>query len=281
VPGKAYLNRGFLRSKAARPIRILSEYFEPLSRFQYLDVRDTIVIFGSARARPPAELDPARGGERKESRRVSRGSERWRKDEPPDRELTRYYRDAYDLSRLLSRWAKGFGQGNRFVVCSGGGPGIMEAANRGAMEGAGAPSIGLTISLPTEEKPNPYITPDLCFEFHYFFMRKLWFLYLAAALVVFPGGFGTMDELFEVLTLRQTRKLSRPLPIVLYGSEFWKEALNFDALVRWGTIGQEDLRLFRVCDSPQEAFEYLRKELLRHYRRPVGRRAIEEIGGMP
>jgi len=154
------------------------------------------------------------------------------------------------------------------VVCSGGGPGIMEAANRGASERAGGPTVGLAISLPNEERPNPFITPDLLFEFHYFFMRKLWFAYLASALIVFPGGFGTMDELFEILTLVQTRKIGRPLPIVLYGKKFWGDFLDLNALVRWGTVSPKDLNLFKVCDSPKEAFEHLKKELMRCYPKP-------------
>jgi uncharacterized protein (TIGR00730 family) len=182
--------------------------------------------------------------------------------------LSVYYEDAAELSAMVTEWAKSLGQGKRFVVCSGGGPGIMEAANRGAVERAGGSTIGLSISLPTEEAPNPFITPELLFEFHYFFMRKLWFAYLACALVVFPGGFGTMDELFEVLTLVQTRKIGRPLPIVLYGSKFWNDLIDFDALIRWGTISPKDVELFKVCDSPKEAFEFLKKELLRHYPKP-------------
>jgi hypothetical protein len=236
-------------------------------------VRETIVMFGSARARPLEVVRPQYEEAIAERRR--------QKDKPPPElrqrlqdlemklRLARYYEDAAELSRLLTQWTKTLGPEPRFVICSGGGPGIREAANRGATERAGGISSGLAISLPTEEFPNRYITPDLLFEFHYFFMRKLWFAYLACGLVIFPGGFGTMDELFEILTLIQTRKIARPLPIILYGKKFLGDFLDLDALVRWGTISARDLRLFRVCDSPREAFDHLKKELLRFYPKPM------------
>lgn len=269
---KAYENLEFLSSRDARAIRLLCEYVEPLQRFQRAKVHDTIVMFGSARARPLAEVEAeyvkvreeANAAGRRPPREVLMKLERLRWGF----ELARYYDDAVELSRLLTEWASTLTPSHRFVVCSGGGPGIMEAANRGATERAGGPSIGLTISLPSEEKPNPFITPELAFEFHYFFMRKLWFIYMAAALVTFPGGFGTMDELFEVLTLRQTRKVHRPLPVVLYGRKFWREVINFDAMVRWGTLRREEVN-FQICDKPREAFEYLRRQLLRFYPRPM------------
>jgi uncharacterized protein (TIGR00730 family) len=183
--------------------------------------------------------------------------------------FSRYYEDARTLARLLTEWSKGLRQpSRRFLVCSGGGPGIMEAANRGASEAAGI-SVGLGISLPMEATANRYITRELGFEFHYFFMRKFWFVYLAKALVVFPGGFGTLDELFELLTLTQTRKIGKRMPVVLYGRAFWDEVVDFDALVRWGTIAPEDLGLFHVCDSPGEAFGYLESELTRLYLEPA------------
>jgi uncharacterized protein (TIGR00730 family) len=260
---KAYKNLDFLSSRDARTIRILSEYLEPQSRFAHYRVSDTVVFFGSARALPPdaaeqrlkqaeqdadaADLEEARAGV----------------------ELSRYYEDARTLARLLTEWSKGLQlPSRRFIVCSGGGPGIMEAANRGASEAAGI-SIGLGISLPLEAASNPYTTRELGFEFHYFFMRKFWFVYLAKALVVFPGGFGTLDELFELLTLIQTRKTEKALPVVLYGKEFWDEVLNLDALVRWGTISREDLKLFHVSSSPQEAFEFLQEQLTRLYLSPA------------
>lgn len=281
---KAYSNPQFLNSRDARTVRILCEYLEPLQRFQRMGVRETIVMFGSARAKPPeamrieheqllAEKKKHKGGAlpKELSRRLERVH--W------ELELSKYYDEAAELSALLTTWAKTLDKGKRFVVCSGGGPGIMEAANRGATERAGGQSIGLAISLPTEEMPNPFITPELLFEFHYFFMRKLWFMYMAAALIVFPGGFGTMDELFETLTLVQTRKVDRPMPIILYGSKFWSDWLNFNALVKWGTISPGDLKLFRMCDSPKEAFEHLKKELLRAYPRPLRWNGMSEGGG--
>ncbi|MFL5273620.1 MAG: TIGR00730 family Rossman fold protein [Anaeromyxobacteraceae bacterium] len=222
----AYQDSAFLESEAARPIRIVSEYLGPLETFRRERIRDTIVFFGSARVRP-------------------------------DGPLGRYYEDARTLARLVTAWSKGLPQGSaRYIVCSGGGPGIMEAANRGASE-AGGRTIGLNIGLPHEQRPNPWITRELCFEFHYFFMRKLWFAHLARALVVFPGGFGTLDELMEILTLQQTGKLARRTPILLYGPAYWKEIVNFDALVRHGVIGPEDLGLFTFADDPDTALRLL------------------------
>ncbi len=226
----AYLNERFLNSPDARALRILAEFLEPLAHFRREKIRDTVVFFGSARIR----------------------------EEGP---LARYYEEARTLARMLTEWSDQFTNSTyRFVVCSGGGPGIMEAANRGAADANGK-TIGLNIGLPFEQFPNPYITPELCFEFHYFFMRKFWFAYLAKALVVFPGGFGTLDELMELLTLTQTQKLAKKMAIVLYGSEYWKEIINFDALVKYGTISPEDLNLFEYADDPAGAFEILKKGL--------------------
>jgi len=233
----AYKNEAFLDSAAARSIRILSEYLEPLDRFRRQRVRDTIVFFGSARVT----------------------------EEGP---MSRYYDEARELSRLITEWSDSLPQpARRFVVCTGGGPGIMEAANRGAQD-AGGKTIGLNIGLPFEQQPNPYITPELSLEFHYFFMRKFWFAYLAKALVVFPGGFGTLDELTELLTLTQTRKLEKKIVILLYGSSFWKEVLNFDALVRHGMISAEDLNLFQMADDPQSALDILKEGLTKFYLQP-------------
>src|SRR5687767_3323979 len=269
---KAYLNPNFLKSRDARIIRMMCEYLEPLQRFQRLDVRETIVFFGSARARPPVAVKTEYAAAQEEKKKYPGKLPKALREKlaklEGDMKLAIYYEEAAELSALLTQWAKSLGQGKRFVICSGGGPGIMEAANRGAAERAGGPTVGLAISLPTEERPNPFITPDLLFEFHYFFMRKLWFAYLACALVIFPGGFGTMDELFEILTLVQTRKIGRPLPIILYGKKFWGDFLDFNALMRWGTISPRDLSLFKVCDNPKEAFEHLKKELLRCYPKP-------------
>ncbi len=234
----AYKNEEFLDSADARALRILSEYLEPLSHFRRERIRDTVVFFGSARIHAT---------------------------EGP---LARYYEDARTLARLLTEWGEEVkNSSRRFVVCSGGGPGIMEAANRGAAD-AGGKSVGLNIGLPFEQLPNPYISPELCFEFHYFFMRKFWFAYLAKALVVFPGGFGTMDELMELLTLVQTRKLAKQMVIVLYGTGFWKEIINFDALVKYGTISKEDLQLFQYADDPQTAMDILKEGLTRLYLEP-------------
>ena len=270
---KAYENPAFLKSRDARIVRMLCEYLEPLQRFQRLQVRETVVMFGSARARPMAavrpEFDAAQAERRKHRDKVPKEVREKVERLQGEMRLARYYEDTAELSRLLTAWAKSLGQGNRFVVCSGGGPGIMEAANRGATEMAGGKSIGLTISLPNEQSGNPFITPELLFEFHYFFMRKLWFVYMATALVIFPGGFGTMDELFEVLTLVQTRKITRPLPVVLYGRKFWQELINWDTLIRWGTINAKDVELFKIVDDPREAFNYLSKALLQAYPKPV------------
>ncbi len=226
----SYLNADFLEAEAARPVRILAEYLAPLETFRRERIHDTIVFFGSARIHP-------------------------------DGSMGRYYEDARTLARLITTWSKGLPSGSkRYVVCTGGGPGIMEAANRGASEAAGV-TIGLNIGLPHEQRPNPYITRELSFEFRYFFMRKLWFAYLARALVAFPGGFGTLDELMEMLTLQQTGKLSRRTRILLYGSEYWNEILNFEALVRHGMISREDLELFTFADDPSTALSLLQSWL--------------------
>jgi len=230
----AYKNESFLDSPDARELRILSEYLQPLTHFRDEKIRDTIIFFGSARLRE-------------------------------DGPLGRYYREAQELARMLTEWSDSFpDHARRFVVCSGGGPGIMEAANRGAAD-AGGKSIGLNIGLPFEQCPNPYITPDLSFEFHYFFMRKFWFAYLAKAMVVFPGGFGTMDEFFEILTLAQTKKLEGHIIMVLYGADYWNDVVNFDALVKHEMICADDLKLFTIANDPQSAFDLLRDGLTAAY----------------
>ena len=254
---KAYKNLEFLSSREARTLRILSEYIEPQARFAHYNVTDTVVFFGSARTLPPDEAAERLVAAEKAG--DSAGIEQARAQTV----LAKYYDDARALAHLLTDWSKGMQPpAKRFIVCSGGGPGIMEAANRGASEASGI-SIGLGISLPNEVSANRFITRELGFEFHYFFMRKFWFFYLAKALVVFPGGFGTLDELFELLTLIQTGKTEKEMPVVLYGKEFWDEVLNLDALVRWGTISPDDLGLFRICSTPEDAFDYLREELNR------------------
>jgi hypothetical protein len=230
-PGPAYDRPAFLDSEAARPLRILAEYIEPLARFQHAGVHDTIVFFGSARLQP-------------------------------DGPLGHYYQDARELARLVTEWSKSLpSHAHRYVVCSGGGGGIMEAANRGASE-AGGKTVGLNISLPHEQRPNPYITRELLFEFHYFFMRKLWFAHLARALIAFPGGFGTLDEFMEILTLAQTRKLSRDIPVILYGKSYWTEIVNFEALRRHGMIDAADLDLFQFADEPAAALKIIQERLV-------------------
>ena len=265
-PGKmplvAYQNDRFLESGDARTLRILSEYLAPSARLRRTGVRHTVVFFGSARIRPREEA-LAKVQELEEKSKQS-GSEAFATAiERARRELdmSHYYEDAREISRLLTAWALSLQSDSRYlVICSGGGPGIMEAANRGASE-AGGKSIGLNIKLPMEQRPNPYITPELSFLFRYFFMRKLWFAQPARAIIAFPGGFGTMDELFEILTLQQTRKMSHRVTVMLYGSDFWKRAINFDHLVEAGTISESDLKILRFADTPQEAFEILQAAL--------------------
>jgi len=256
---KAYKNSEFMNSREARSLRILSEYLEPQARFARYNVTDTVVFFGSARALPGDEAQAAVKAAEQEGE--AKKIEAARAALP----LASHYEDARRLAHLLTDWSKGLElPERRFIVCSGGGPGIMEAANRGASEAAGI-SIGMGISLPSEPSTNSYITRELGFEFHYFFTRKFWFVYLAKALVVFPGGFGTLDELFELLTLTQTGKIAKPLPVILYGKEFWSEVVNFDALVRWGTISPEDIDLFHISSTPEDAFEKLKSSLTELY----------------
>jgi uncharacterized protein (TIGR00730 family) len=222
----AYRDERFLESDDARPLRVLAEYLEPMQAFHRAHVCDTIVFFGSARL-------------------------------AADGPLGHYYEEARELARLVTTWSQSLpARAHRYVVCTGGGGGLMEAANRGACE-AGGKTIGLNIGLPQEQRPNRYLTRELSFEFRYFFMRKFWFAHLARALVVFPGGFGTLDELMEVLTLMQTRKIERHVPIILYGSSFWNQIINFEALVRHGMISREDLALFQFADDPATAFGLL------------------------
>jgi uncharacterized protein (TIGR00730 family) len=226
----AYEDPAFLGSDDGRPLRIVAEYLEPMHRFRLAKVSDTIVFFGSARLTAEGPM-------------------------------RRYYEDARELARLLTLWSQSLAcSAHHYVVCSGGGGGIMEAANRGAAE-AGGRTIGLNISLPHEQRPNPYVTPELSFEFHYFFMRKLWFAHLARAMIAFPGGFGTLDELMEILTLAQTHKLERRIPVILYGRSYWNEIINFEALVRHGMIAREDLELFEFADDPARALQLLQSKL--------------------
>jgi uncharacterized protein (TIGR00730 family) len=285
----AYLNDDFLNSPDGRILRILAEYQEPLSRFRREKIQDTVVFFGSARfgslcdaqdkltilekpgsakAAPPHDQPGAHDNDVLQAmlKRAHAGVE-----------MARYYEGARTLARMLTEWTITLpGKRHRFVVTSGGGPGIMEAANRGARD-AGGKTIGLNIRLPFEQFPNPYITPELNFEFHYFFMRKYWFAYLSKALVVFPGGFGTLDELFEILTLAQTQKLAKKILVIVYGREYWNRVLNLDVMVDSGAISPEDLKLFSFADSPEEAFESLKEGLTRYHLQPQAKRAAEEV----
>ena len=265
----AYLDREFLDSEEGRPIRILAEYLEPLRRFRAQNIQDTVVFFGSARihSREHAEAALAKLMHRLTGTAVDadEGILRSRKAV----EWSRYYEDARELAKLLTAWTRELAAPHhRFVVTSGGGPGIMEAANRGAKE-AGGKTVGLNIKLPFEQGPNRYITEGLHFEFHYFFMRKFWFAYLAKALVIFPGGFGTLDEMFEILTLMQTEKLAKQIQIILYGSEYWDRILTLDPMVEWGAIGAHDLNLLQRADTPAAAFELLKEHLTTHHLEPA------------
>lgn len=236
-PILAYRDQAFLDSDDARPLRILAEYLQPLHAFRREGVEETVVFFGSARLRE-------------------------------DGPLGRYYAEARELARRLTEWSLSLQRDPvPFVVCTGGGGGIMEAANRGAAD-AGGRTIGLNIGLPHEQRPNPYISPGLGFEFHYFFMRKLWFAHRACAMVAFPGGYGTLDEVCEILMLSQTRKLSRRIPVLLYGESFWREIVDFEALARYGMIADEDLELFEYADTPDAAFDKLEQWLSEEIEQP-------------
>jgi uncharacterized protein (TIGR00730 family) len=275
-PPLAYLNPEFLKSSEARVIRIISEYLEPASRFRRHRVRDTIVFFGSARSLPP-EIAAAKYEAVQEELKLA--------GEPTPElvraqtqaeyavKLARYYNDAMELARRVTEWSKGLTGNRHFIVCSGGSGGMMEAANRGSSLARGK-TIGLNIQLPFEQGVNQYVSRDLIFNFHYFFMRKFWFIYPAKALVVFPGGFGTMDELFEVLTLIQTKMPRKSMPVVLFGTEFWDDIIDFVALERWGVISAQDRDIFYKTDSVDDAFAYLTGKLEKLYLSPKG---LEEV----
>ena len=262
----AYSNQTFLNSPDGRLLRILSEYMEPLARFRREQIQDTVVFFGSARFQGSAAAKTKLTSvEKNEAKTAAEQQEKELKRALAGVDMARYYEDARRMAYLLTKWSVQIpARRHRFVVTTGGGPGIMEAANLGAHE-AGGKSIGLNINLPFEQNPNPYITPSLNFEFHYFFMRKFWFAYLAKALVIFPGGFGTMDELFEILTLAQTDKLAKKILVVIYGSEYWNRVLNFQAFVDAGTVAPQDMNLFQFVNSPEEGFEFLRDGLTKHH----------------
>lgn len=288
-PQLSYSNPTFVNSPDGRLLRIMAEYLEPLARFRRERIQDTVVFFGSARfhamteashalellehtgstQRAPLEQQPASAEERE---RGETNELRLRRAEAAV-EMAQYYEDARRLAHMLTEWSMTIkSRRERFVVTSGGGPGIMEAANRGAQE-AGGKTIGLNIRLPFEQMPNPYITPSLSLEFHYFFMRKYWFAYLAKALVVFPGGFGTLDEMFELLTLAQTQKLAKQMTVVVYGSKYWKSVLNLDVLVDKGAISPDDRKLFQFVDTPEEAFAILKENLSKYHLEPHQRPA--------
>jgi uncharacterized protein (TIGR00730 family) len=277
----AYENADFLNSPDGRMLRIMAEYQEPMARFRRERIQDTVVFFGSARFRA---LDVANSAlELLENTGSAQPAPEHEQPATPAEiesgeasglqlrlaeaavEMAQYYEDARSLAGMMAAWAKALpGRRHRFVVTSGGGPGIMEAANRGAYE-AGCKTIGLNIRLPFEQHPNPYLTPELSFDFHYFFMRKYWFAYLAKALVVFPGGFGTLDELFEVLTLAQTKKLAKKITVVIYGSSYWKNVINLELLAEKGAIAMADLELFQFADTPEEAFALLKDGLTKNH----------------
>ncbi|HEX4022361.1 MAG TPA: TIGR00730 family Rossman fold protein [Acidobacteriaceae bacterium] len=283
-PQLAYANPTFVNGPDGRVLRILAEYLEPLARFRREHIQDTVVFFGSARfhamdeashalellentgstRRAPVEEQPASAEERE---RGETSELRLRRAEAAV-EMASYYEDARKLAYMLTKWSMTIkSRRERFVVTSGGGPGIMEAANRGAHE-AGGKTVGLNIRLPFEQMPNRYITPSLSLEFHYFFMRKYWFAYLAKALVVFPGGFGTLDEMFELLTLAQTQKLAKQMTVIVYGSKYWNSVFNLDVLVDKGTISPDDRKLFQFADTPEDAFAILKENLTRYHLNP-------------
>jgi hypothetical protein len=270
APNAPHEDRVFMNSTPARPIRILAEYIHPLAQLKKEGIGDTIVMFGSARIESretalarysklkKAKLGNLRAARLKQHRLELRGAK-------SALEMSRYYEEARDLSHRLTSWALSLGpRPRRFVVCSGGGPGIMEAANRGAYE-AGGKSIGLSIELTHEQFANPYISPELSFNFHYFFMRKLWFAQIAKALIVFPGGFGTMDELWEMMTLSQTGKMAKHTLILIYGRKYWNDVLNLKGMVRWGTINLSEYNLLQYADTVEEAFEQIRTGLEKYH----------------
>lgn len=272
---KAYYNHKFLGSPSARSLRLLSEYLEPLDRLNKNGIKDTIVFFGSARIKSSKDAKKelyeltrasknSNSSGKKSKDKNNKDLELKIEDAKSNLKMSKYYTATEELAYLLTKWSMSLSKGNKFVVCSGGGPGIMEAANKGAKK-AGGLSIGLNISLPFEQYPNPYITPELNFEFHYFFMRKFWFAYLAKAVVIMPGGFGTLDEFMEVLTLVQTFKLRKKMDLIVYDENFWNEIVNFKALAKYNMISKEDLSLFKFANTPEEAFNYLKKGIKKNY----------------
>ncbi len=262
---KAYKNLEFLTSTDARELRILSEFIEPKSRFEKYNIIDTIVFFGSARIKSKREAKVELNKLKKEKNNSSRKYKEKLKEAEKMVAMSHYYEDAVELSKRLTEWSMNLPvDEKRFIVCSGGGPGIMEAANKGAKL-AGGTSIGLNISIPFEQFVNKYVKPELAFEFHYFFMRKFWFTYLAKALIVFPGGFGTLDEMMEVITLMQTKKIKKEMKVIVYDEYYWKQVLNMDKLVEFGTISKSDFKLFDFCNSVDEMFEKITTHFHKYY----------------
>ncbi|MBN2413680.1 TIGR00730 family Rossman fold protein [candidate division KSB1 bacterium] len=269
---KAYRNVKFLNSSDARTIRIMAEYLEPASRLRFYNIKDTVVFYGSARILPANETGEELEWLTEQLKTADKNAapeiELQLKTAERDVKMSKYYEEARQLAYQITKWSLDLDENQRFMVCSGGGPGIMEAANRGAAE-AGGRTIGFNISLPREQHPNPYITQNLSFDFHYFFMRKFWFVYTAKALVVFPGGFGTFDELFELLTLRQTKKVVKPLSVIIYGKEYWNSIIDFNKMVEWGVISENDLNLFHFVDDVEDAFITIRNHFEKEF---VGKR---------
>lgn len=276
-PVKAYQDDNFLNSSDGRTIRIITEYLQPKSKFKKYKVMDTIVFFGSARLKSKREAMKEYSFIKKSNPKQVENFAKKLREAQLLLDMSRYYEDAVELSRRLTEWSMNLEtNANRFIVCTGGGPGIMEAANKGAKK-AGGYSIGLNISIPFEQFVNNYVTPDLSFEFHYFFMRKFWFAYLSKALIVFPGGFGTMDELFEILTLVQTAKVRKKLAVIMYDKKYWSRVINFDALVEMGMISKSDLNLFSLTDSIDDAFDIIVKHLKKYYSKEKEPKIIEPV----
>jgi len=274
---KAYQDDNFLNSSDGRTVRIITEYLQPKSKFKKYKVMDTIVFFGSARLKSKRDASKEYNSIKKIDPKQTENFAKKLREAQLYLNMSRYYEDAVELSRRLTEWSLNLEtNANRFIVCTGGGPGIMEAANKGAKK-AGGYSVGLNISIPFEQFVNDYVTPDLSFEFHYFFMRKFWFAYLSKALIVFPGGFGTMDELFEILTLVQTAKLRKKLAVVIYDKKYWEKIINFDALVDMGMISKEDLSVFTMCDTVDEAFDTIIKHLKKYYSKTKEPKIIEPV----
>jgi uncharacterized protein (TIGR00730 family) len=264
---KAYNNEDFLSSSDGRILRLLAEYLEPKARFKKHKIMDTIVFFGSARLKSRKEaVTELNRFKNSNPKTITNFAQELRKAQTQV-EMSKYYEDAVELSRRLTEWSMNLEtNANRFIICTGGGPGIMEAANRGAKK-AGGYSVGLNISIPFEQFVNHYVTKELSFEFHYFFMRKFWFAYLSKALIVFPGGFGTFDELFEILTLVQTDKIRKKLALVIYDEKYWKSVVNFDALIERGVINESDLKLFHFCNDVDTAFKVVKEHLEKNFLR--------------